>query len=330
MAEQEAIGLLEQLARDFNVRDPRKLFQIARREFPDRRDLTSARAAAALRGDVARQILAPKPRSLGKSAAEGPNDRLQADKYGLVVQDVFTREIATKALPDKRAETVTRAAAEIIPDLVQEEGNYVVTTDLGNEFQGLEAALPGGAVHRQKDPSDRNATAVVDRAIQTLKKDLAGMVARRGGGWGEHVDEAAEAYNARPHQAVTVAPEDVETKPAATFRVFQDNAEKFQHNKRLTEGRQRRLQEAGAFRAPTNAARSFQPQYGPARDLASFDSMVVRGTDGSETLLKHALPVPRGSAEPVARLTRRRTTLSSDGDCSTASHAACIYVSRRG
>ena len=166
-------------------------------------------------------------------------------------------------------------------------------------------------MHRQKDPSDRNATAaVVDRAIQTLKKDLAGMVARRGGGWGEHVDEAAEAYNGRPHQAVTVAPEDVETKPAATFRVFQDNAEKFQHNKRLTEGRQRRLQEAGAFRAPTNAARSFQPQYGPARDLASFDSMVVRGTDGSETLLKHALPVPRGSAEPVARLTRRPVPLA--------------------
>ena len=177
---------------------------------------------------MARQVLAPKPRSLGKSAAEGPNDRLQADlvdfsqntrgrnKYGLVVQDVFTREIATKALPDKRAETVTWAAAEIIPDLVL-EGNYVVTTDLGNEFQGLEAALAGGAVHRQKDPTDRNATAVVDRAIQTLKKDLAGMVARRGGGWGEHVDEAAEAYNARPHQAVTVAPEDVETMPTATF-----------------------------------------------------------------------------------------------------------------
>ena len=311
----KAIGLLEQLARDFNVRDPRKLFQIARREFPDRRDLTSARAAAALRSDVARQILAPKPRSLGKSAAEGPNDRLQANlvdfsqntrgrnKYGLVVQDVFTREIATKALPDKRAETVTRAAAEIIPDLVQEEGNYVVTTDMGNEFRGLEAALPGGAVHRQKDPSDRNATAVVDRAIQTLK-DLAGMVARRGGGWGEHVDEAAEAYNARPHQAVTVAPEDVETMPTATFRVYQDNATKFQHNKKLTEGRKRRLEEAGAFRAPTNARRSFEPQYGPAREIASIDSMVVRATDGTETLLKHALPVPRGSAEPKAKLTR--------------------------
>ena len=282
MAEQEAIGLLEQLARDFNVRDPRKLFQIARREFPDRRDLTSARAAAALRGDVARQILAPKPRSLGKSAAEGPNDRLQADlvdfssehrgrnKYGLVVQDVFTREIATKALPDKRAETVTRAAAEIIPDLVQEEGNYVVTTDLGNEFQGLEAALPGGAVHRQKDPSDRNATAVVDRAIQTLKKDLAGMVARRGGGWGEHVDEAAEAYNARPHQAVTVAPEDVETKPAATFRSIRTTPRSSN-----TTSASRRAGSGASRRPGPSALRqtrrsSFQPQYGPARDLASF------------------------------------------------------------
>ena len=308
MAEQEAIGLLEQLARDFNVRDPRKLFQIARREFPGRRDLTSARAAAALRGDVARQVLAPKPRSLGKSAAEGPNDRLQADlvdfsqntrgrnKYGLVVQDVFTREIATKALPDKRAETVTRAAAEIIPSLVQEEGNYVVTTDLGNEFRGLEGALPGGAVHRQKDPTDRNATAVVDRAIQTLKKDLAGIVARR------HVDEAAEAYNARPHQAVTA--EDVETMPAASFRAYQDNARKFKHNDELTRSRQRRLDEAGAFRAPTNAQRSFQPQYGAVREVAGYDSITVRATDGSETLLKHALPVARGSAEPKARLTR--------------------------
>ena len=222
MAEQEAIGLLEQLARDFNVRDPRKLQQIARREFPDRRDLTAERARTALRSDVARQVLAPKPRSLGKSAAEGPDQRLQADlvdfsqntrgpnRYGLVVTDVFTREVATKALPNKQSGTVTQAAAEIIPELVQGEGSYVVTTDQGNEFRGLEGALPEPAVHREKLPSDRNATAVIDRAIQTLKKDLAGKVARDGGGWAEHVAEVTEAYNARPHQAVTVAPEDVD------------------------------------------------------------------------------------------------------------------------
>ena len=127
---------------------------------------------------------------------------------------------------------------------------------------------------------------------------------RRTGGWAEHVENATEAYNARPHEAVTVAPEDVETMPAATFRVYQDNARKFKHNDELTRSRQRRLEEAGAFRAPTNAARSFQPQYGAVREVSSYDSMMVRATDGSETLLKQALPVPRGSAEPRGRLTR--------------------------
>ena len=41
----------------------------------------------------------------------------------------------------------------------------------------------------------------------------------------------------------------------------------------------------------------------PVRELAGYDSMTVRATDGSETLLKQALPVPRGSKEP-RRLTR--------------------------
>ena len=148
------------------MRDPRKLQQIARREFPDGQDLTAERARTALRSDVARQVLAPKPRSLGKSAAE-PDQRLQADlvdfsqntrgpnRYGLVVTDVFTREVATKTLPNKQSGTVTQAAAEIIPELVR--------TDQGNEFRGLEGALPEPAVHREKLPSDRNAMAVIDR-----------------------------------------------------------------------------------------------------------------------------------------------------------------------
>ena len=97
---------------------------------------------------------------------------------------------------------MTRAAAEIILDLVQGEGQYVVTTDMENEFRGLEAALPGGAVHRQKDPSDRNATTVVDRTIQTLKKDLAGMVARRGGGHSGAGGRGDDSRLRRSHFAV--------------------------------------------------------------------------------------------------------------------------------
>ena len=120
----------------------------------------------------------PSPATWGR-ARPGPNDRLQANlidffqntssakKYGLMVTDVFTREAVTRALPNKNAETVARAAAEAIPDLVQDEG----TTDEGNEFRTLEA--------------NRNATSSSSSssssAIQTLKKDL-GQVAQPASG----------------------------------------------------------------------------------------------------------------------------------------------------
>ena len=50
-----------------------------------------------------------------------------------------------------------------------------------------------------------------------------------------------------------MAPADVEPEPAATLRVLRDNCVRLlEQNKNLTEGRQRRLDEAGAFRAPTD------------------------------------------------------------------------------
>ena len=187
-----------------------------------------------------------------------------------------------------------------------------VAADQGNEFRGLEGALSEPAVHREKLPSDRNATAVIDRAIQTLKKDLAGKVARDGGGWAEHVAEVTEAYNARPHQAVTVGLEDVETKPAAT----PEHPEKFEHNKNLTEGRQRRLEEAGAFRAPTNAARSFQPQYGAVRELAGYDSMTVRAATVRRPCSSTRCPC-RGDRESRGDGSRGRPSHWRCGSCGT-------------
>ena len=161
---------LRDLADDFNVRDPRKLYRLARQ-----RDLdaTQAMAFEALKADVGRQVQAPRPRALGK-AAEGPNDRLQADlidfsqntrgktKYGLVVMDVFTREAAVEPLQNKNAETVGRATKRAAKELTGDDGNFVVTTDLGNEFPTLDRELLAEAVHRTKRCEDRNAIAVVD------------------------------------------------------------------------------------------------------------------------------------------------------------------------
>ena len=49
-------------------------------------------------------------------------------------------------------------------------------------------------------------------------------MARKGGQWSDHFERAAGAYNARPHETVHGAPEDVEKQPATEFRVLQDYA----------------------------------------------------------------------------------------------------------
>ena len=76
-------------------------------------------------------------------------------------------------------------------------GSGILAT-AGEAALGVAGEPAPGVVHRQKRPEDRNATAVVDRTIQTLKKDLAGEVARQGGKWDDHVADATEAYNAGP------------------------------------------------------------------------------------------------------------------------------------
>ena len=111
-------------------------------------------------------------------------------------------------LQNKNAETVGRATKRAAKELTGDDGNFVVTTDLGN-FATLDWELPENAVHRTKRPEDRNAIAVVDRGMQTLKKDLATRVARKGGQWSDHFQQTASAYNARPHETVHGAPEDV-------------------------------------------------------------------------------------------------------------------------
>ena len=114
------------------------------------------------------------------------------------------------------------------------ERNFVVNHRPGQQVRhaGPEAAGGGRAPHEVA-----RGPAVADRGIQTLKKDLATRVARRGGQWGDHFEQAAGAYNARPHETAHGAPEDVEKQPDTEFRLLQDNADKFRHNKDLTDRR---------------------------------------------------------------------------------------------
>ena len=59
----------------------------------------------------------------------------------------------------------------------------MVTTDLGNEFVHAGPGAARGSRAPNEAPGGPQRPAVVDRGIQTLKKDLATRVARKGGQW---------------------------------------------------------------------------------------------------------------------------------------------------
>ena len=187
----DRIENLKQLAAEFSIRSAEKLRKQALLEGTK---VTRREAEEALKTDLARQVFAAKPKSLGKSAAEGPNDRLQFDlidfsnntkkdnpnRFALVGIDVFTREMSAVPLKTKRPDEVNAAFGKAAGELVGDETNYVVTTDQGPEFAQLSQAMPDDAVYRQKDVQDRNAISVLDRNMQGLKIGLAGRVAKGG------------------------------------------------------------------------------------------------------------------------------------------------------
>ena len=65
------------------------------------------------------------------------------------------------------------------------------------------------------------------------------------------------------------------------------------------------IREAGAFRAPTGAPRSFQPQYGNIRRIKAdgVDNQYVTDVSGRKVLLKQAQPAPPGSTNARGTLT---------------------------
>ena len=148
---------LKDLAKELRIRSATKLLQAARGRVAG----ASLRLAQlALEDNTGKQVLEPAYKFTGKSAVEGPNERLQADlidfqgntrKGGvaLMLADVYTREVRAKALPNKRPETVNAAMRELVPTLVEDKRDFALTTDKRGEFSRLETEwIPEEAVHR--------------------------------------------------------------------------------------------------------------------------------------------------------------------------------------
>ena len=70
----DRIDGLKALADEYSIRSPAKL---QRQAVIEGVRVSIREATEALKNDLGRQVFGPKPRSRGKSAAEGPNDRLR-------------------------------------------------------------------------------------------------------------------------------------------------------------------------------------------------------------------------------------------------------------
>ena len=154
---QAILQRLRELGDEYNLRDPRKLLQIAQRQGIA---ATSKLATEALAGDVGRQVLRPPPRATGKAAATRPDSALQADlidfsnnlpptsdgnRYAIVLSDVFTRELRAVPVPSKDPATVARVLKPMLANLTEGGQNFTLSTDQGPEFTRLD--LPAEAAH---------------------------------------------------------------------------------------------------------------------------------------------------------------------------------------
>ena len=307
----DAVDRLRTLARENVVSSVAKLRQLAQRLGVQH---STADLKPALERDVGKQILAPRPKFRGVSAATGPGSALQADlavfpsgkdgahKYFLLVGDVFTRKAWAEPLRVKTAEATNKELKTILKETPGKGVGATLTTDDGKEFKRIDSVLePLGTVHREKQ--GRNDIAVVDRMMQTLKVRLGYARANEGGSWKQSLDKVVAGYNATPHPTVHGAPETAGDANIQHFFISQDQAQNFEKNANLTEERKQRVESLGAFRESIpNGGRGFKAGYGPVRKLKEIEPGALHVIDeaGNKALLKRVQGVNAASAEPKA------------------------------
>ena len=316
---QQVLEELRALARDRNIRDARKLYQMAKAQ--EMRDVTQALAKEALESSVARQVLAPPPRSAGHFASSRPGQDLQADlidfskntklkgqpeRYALVVADVFSRKLGIEPLKSKSSASVAAAMQRELKEmgLDGDRRPALIRTDKGKEFAGLDNERD---IHQTRDVRDTNGLAIVDRGIQSIKRDLAAEVGKtKGVKWADVAEKVVQDHNEQPQGASFGPPDSVEKNPLQQFKVLQQNADHYAQNAKSTERMKAAIEKAGYFREPIdNGGRSFKPKYGPAQKVEMVNSDYVHAKgyvkalekgkgDDYSTLLKQAIPATPG------------------------------------
>jgi len=283
-------------------------------------------------GSSQRQVLVQEPKYRGKIIADSLNSRWAADlisyvsqptedgfTHVLVVQDIFSRMIWTRAL--KSAQTAETTAAfltilEVARDDAKDArplaGNgaaatipFELNTDKGSEFTGKEfqdMLVDRGIKFREKE--SLNDLSTVDRAIQTLKKTLTKLeISPTLGNWAEELQNATKAHNQSVHTHLQGGtPEDVADDKEKQFELQGMAAKARDYQTEVTKKLEKKLTANPTYRTVTTSAlkglkeRSFKPRFEAGiQKLDRIEGRYAIDTQGKKSMVSRVLPVPAAS-----------------------------------
>ena len=282
-----------------------------------------------LRGDrlnKGKETKAPKQLYRGAVAAEGLNERWQADlaimdkgPHGfigfLLVADVFSRMAHAVPVRDKQAVTLLDAFRQIYENELQMDGHggeqLTLTTDAASEFAGefRKWCEEQGIIWRQRQPGAKNDIAVCDAAMRYIKEAIRQMEKQSGvKDWPRYLPTAVKQNNIRANGAhgrpVDVAGPNADMQ---NFLLQQDNARRFDQNDRVSASKESWLVHAGKFRPPEVPTqhnfgdRIGVDNYGPRRTIDRLGPGRVYDKYGGEHSLKLVQVVG-----PKPKLTQRQ------------------------
>jgi transposase InsO family protein len=275
-------------------------------------------------GSSQRQVLLQEPEYRGKVVADALNSRWAADlisyvsqptedgfTHVLVVQDIFSRKIWTRALKSAQTGENTQAFLEILGEARAEAPDsdqpipFELNTDKGSEFTGKvfqDMLLEKKIKFREKEAL--NDLATVDRAIQTLKKTLTKFeISPALGNWAEELQNATEAHNKNVHTHLQGGtPEDVAGDKEKQFELQGMAARDRDQQTKVTKKLERKLTANPTYRTVTTSAlkglkeRSFKPRFeAGTQKLDRIEGRYAIDTQGKKSLVSRVLTVPANS-----------------------------------
>jgi hypothetical protein len=152
-----------------------------------------------------------------------------------------------------------------------------------------------------KRVGDRNALAVLDRTVQTLKLRLSKVLtARNKKNWDTEIKNVETSYNTSSHSHL-LGEEPSSLPPDVKFKLLQQSANAIENNHEKNKKQTEALEATQTFRAPLKQKdfeRSFKARFSEVKTIRSTEGGVVTDTKGDTHLIKQVQIVKPGSTDP--------------------------------